>query len=84
VASHADVGGGTIARETERRWRSRLASQARSVVQALAASTATALEAIAAVVGLNATRRSLVEVFNRGLGALAALTHRLLAGLRLM
>jgi hypothetical protein len=84
VASHAEVGAVTIARQTEGRWGRRLASQARSVVQALAASSAPLLESIAAAAGLNATRRALVAGFNGGLATLAGLTHRLMRGLRLM
>jgi hypothetical protein len=54
------------------------------MVQALAASAQPALESVAAVVGLGAARRVLVEQSGQALAALAALIHRLMPGLRLM
>ena len=73
-----------VAKATALRWSGRLASQARSVAQALASSAEPGLAVVAGRVGLNATRRALVEAGERGLGGLAALTHRLIPGLRLM
>jgi len=73
-----------VPEQTRRRWRRRLTCAARSVVQALAASAAPALERVAAAVGLNATRRTLVERCGQALAAMAALVHRLMPGLRLM
>jgi hypothetical protein len=78
------VGLVVVPEQTLRRWRGRLGSRARSVVQTLAASAQPALEHTAAAVGLNATRRALVECCGQPLGGLAALVHRLLPGLRLM
>lgn len=74
----------TVARQTLRRWQQRLGSQARSPVQALATSAEPALEAMAAGLGLNATRRGLVRVCGDALAPLAALIHRVVPGLRLM
>jgi hypothetical protein len=73
-----------VPEQTVRRWRERLASEARSVVQALAASAQPALERVAAAVGLHAARRTLVEHSGQSLAGLAALVHRLLPGVRLM
>ncbi|MGH9671410.1 MAG: DUF6431 domain-containing protein [Terriglobales bacterium] len=70
--------------QTLRRWRQRLGSQARALVQALATSAQPALEAVAAGVGLNAIRRALLRTCGDALAALAALIHRLVPGLRLM
>jgi hypothetical protein len=75
---------GVVPEQTRRRWQARLASQARSVVAALAASAQPALERVAATVGLNATRRALVAHCRQPLDAIAALVHRLIPGLRLM
>jgi len=73
-----------VPEQTRRRWCRRLASQARSVVQVLAASAQPALERVAAVAGLNATRLWMVEKSEQRLDAIAALIHRLMPGLRLM
>lgn len=77
---------------TRCRWRSRLAATARVLVVLLAASGGLALEAIAAQVGLDASRAELVRVYAeqtgvvRGarLAAVASLVHRLERGIRLM
>lgn len=73
-----------VPEQTMQRWRRRLASQARSVVQALAASARPALERTAATLGLGVTRRALIERCRQSLAGLAALVHRLMPGLRLM
>lgn len=77
---------------TRRRWWSRIAAAARVMVVLLAASGGLALEAIAARVGLDATRAELVDVHaelacvapGARLAAVAALAHRLERGIRLM
>jgi hypothetical protein len=74
------------------RWRSRLAATARVLVVLLAASGGLALEAVAAQVGLDASRADLVHTYaeqvdvagGARLAAVAALTHRLERGIRLM
>jgi hypothetical protein len=76
--------GHVVPEQTLRRWRRRLSSQARSVVQALAGSARPALERTAAALGLGATRRALIERCAVSLAGLAALVHRLTPGLRLM
>jgi hypothetical protein len=78
------VGLVVVPEQTLRRWRRRLSSQARSVVQALAGSARPALERTAAALGLGATRRALIERCAVSLAGLAALVHRLMPGLRLM
>jgi hypothetical protein len=77
---------------TRCRWRSRLAAAARVLVVLLAASGGLALEAIAAQVGLDASRSELVRVYAEQTGvvhgtrlaAVATLAHRLERGIRLM
>jgi hypothetical protein len=81
-----------IPKRTARRWRARLASSAKQLVLLLATSGGALLEAIAKRVGLDAARRTLVDVHaqmgttpqGQRLAALAALVHRLERGLRLM
>ncbi len=81
-----------VPERTERRWRSRMASAALVVVALLAASNKEALEAIARQVGLDATRAEVVAAHTRQIGALpgaqlaplAAMTHMLERGIRLM
>ena len=81
-----------IPARTQRRWWSRIAAAARVLVVLLAASGGLALEAIAARVGLDATRAELVAAHaelagvapGARLAAVAALTHRLERGIRLM
>lgn len=73
-----------VPRQTLSRWRVRLASEARSLLQALAGSAQPALEAVTASLGLNATRGALARGCGQTLGGFAALVHRLVPGLRLM
>jgi hypothetical protein len=81
-----------IPKQTERRWRSRVASIATQLVVLLAASGGELLEAVAKEVGHEAARSKLIDVHarrmgtppGRRLGDLAALVHRLERGLRLM
>jgi hypothetical protein len=75
---------------TVQRWKARLAQPARAATQALAASGASTLRAVAQRVGLEGTRGALVAAYAEATGgaallsALAALLHRLSPGLRLM
>jgi hypothetical protein len=77
---------------TVRRWRQRLASSARRLVQLLATSGSALLEAVAKAVGLDATRAELAAAYvhevvaaaRMPLGDLASLVHRLEPGARLM
>lgn len=81
-----------VSPRTQRRWRARLASSAVQLVQVLATSAQTVLEAIASTVGLAGARQDLVAAYAtatdspRGhkLANLAALIHRLVPGVRLM
>ena len=73
-----------VPKRTRRRWRARLRLGARALIQVLAASGSTALEAIAKGVGLPGTRRDVVVALGGRLGAVAELLHRLAPGLRLM
>jgi hypothetical protein len=81
-----------IPKQTERRWRARLASSAKQLVLLLATSGGALLEAIAKRVGLVSARLTLVDVHaqmtaapeDQRLADLAALVHRLERGLRLM
>jgi hypothetical protein len=69
---------------TRRRWRARLRTAARVLVQVLAASGSAALARVAERVGLSATRRDVVLALGVPLSGAAALVHRLAPGLRLM
>ena len=77
---------------TRCRWRSRLAAAARVLVVLLAASGGLAFEAIAAQVGLDASRAELVRIYAEQTGvvqgarlaAVATLAQRLERGIRLM
>lgn len=77
---------------TRCRWRSRLAAAARVLVVLLAASGGLELEAVAAQVGLDASRAELVRVYAEQTGvvqgarlaAVATVAHRLERGVRLM
>jgi hypothetical protein len=81
-----------VPERTQDRWRARLAAAARVLVVLLAASGGLVLESVAAQVGLDASRAELVHAYAeqtevpRGarLAAVAALTHRLERGIRLM
>lgn len=77
---------------TRCRWRSRLAAAARVLVVLFAASGGLALEAVAAQVGLDASRGEFVRVYAEQTGvvhgarlaAVATVAHRLERGTRLM
>lgn len=81
-----------VPERTQCRWRSRLAAAARVLVVLLAASGGLVLESIAVMVGLDASRAELVHAYaeqtdvprSARLAAVAALTHRLERGIRLM
>jgi hypothetical protein len=81
-----------IRARTSQRWSSRLASAARALVVALAASGGAALEEVAKRVGLLSTRAELVDAHaamavpapGERLASLGALLHRIERGLRLM
>lgn len=81
-----------IPKRTVQRWRARLASAAKQLVVLLATTNAVVLEAIAKAVGLEATRRELVDAHAQiaavpigyRVSRLAALVHRLERGIRLM
>jgi hypothetical protein len=81
-----------VPERTRSRWRARLAATARVLVVLFAASGGLALEAIAARVGLDASRAELVDAYaeladvapGARLAAVAALAHRLERGIRLM
>ena len=81
-----------IPKETQRRWRARFAAAARVLVALLATSNAVILEKLASEVGYEATRGELVDAHasviratpGARLAPLAALTHRLTRGIRLM
>jgi len=81
-----------IPRTTRRRWLSRLAASAALLVAALGTAERPELTVVAGAVGLEGTRRELVEEHTRmaavpagqHLTQVAALVHRLVPGLRLM
>jgi hypothetical protein len=81
-----------VPERTRCRWSARLAAAARVLVVLFAASGGFVLESVAAQVGLDASRAELVDAYAeqtdvpRGarLAAVAALTHRLERGIRLM
>jgi len=81
-----------VSERTRIRWHARLAAAARVLVVLFAASGGFVLEAVAAKVGLDASRAALVHVYaeqtdvpcGARLAAVAALTHRLERGIRLM
>jgi len=81
-----------IPRTTRRRWLSRLAASAALLVAALGTAERPELTAVAGAVGLEGTRRELVDEHTRmaavpvgqQLTQVAALVHRLLPGVRLM
>lgn len=82
----------TVPQRTVRRWSARLQTTARMLLQLLATSGQALLEAIAARLCLDASREQLVEgyaqatgtVSGQRLAGIAALTHRLGPGVRLM
>jgi hypothetical protein len=67
-----------------RRWQARLGLAARGLGQVLASSGAPVLEQVATRLGLSANRRQLVQGLALPLGAVAALLHRLVPGVRLL
>jgi hypothetical protein len=69
---------------TVRRWQARLGLAARGLGQVLASSGAPVLEQVATRLGLAANRRQLVQGLALPLGAVAALLHRLVPGVRLL
>lgn len=69
---------------TARRWRSRLASSARAIVVALAASTEDALGGVLRELGLDPSRIDLVDAITKPLSAVAALIHHVAPGHRLV
>jgi hypothetical protein len=94
VALPGDVPSAALAvpERTQCRWRSRLAAAARVLVVLFAASGGLVIESAAAQVGLDASRADLVYAYaeqtdipsGARLAAVAALTHRLERGIRLM
>ena len=83
-------GGPQVPARTAQRWKARLAQTARAATQALAASGARLLRAVAQRVGLDASRGALMKAYAAAtkspslMAPLAALLHRLSPGLRLM
>jgi hypothetical protein len=75
--------GDRVPERTAQRWRARLRQAARVPVQVLAVAGG-ALHAVARRVGLEATRAELVAAAGVSFAALAALLHRVAAGVRLM
>lgn len=75
---------GRPATRTLRRWRSRLASSARALVVALAASAEDALGGVLRELGLDPSRVDLVTAIERPLSAIASLIHHVAPGLRLV
>lgn len=78
-----------VPRQTRRRWRSRIATSGRLLVQILIGRTQPELTAIAAAAGLDATRRRVVDalrphVIGAALAWLAALVHLVVPGVRVM
>ena len=81
-----------VPERTVRRWRSRLASSARRLVQLLATSASALLDDIVHVTGIDATRAELCAAFatsvvptpRSAFAELAALIHRLGRGERLV
>lgn len=69
---------------TRRRWRARLRSAARFLVQVLAASGTSKWSAVAGELTLWSTRWQVVEVLAEPFARVAALLHRLVPGARLM
>jgi hypothetical protein len=78
------VPGLPVPQQNAQRWRQRLGSAARSLVEALSTSSQPALEGIAQTLGLDARRYAVVRAFGNQLAPVAGLVHRLVPGLRLM
>ena len=81
---HAAAPTSTPAARTKQRWRSRLASSARMIVIALAASTERALGGVVRELGLHASRLELVVAVAKPLCAIAALVQHVAPGVRLV
>ena len=73
-----------VPRRTLSRWLGRLRSSARHLLEALLSSGELGLRRLAESAGEMASRLELLERFERGLSALAALVHRLMLGVRVM
>lgn len=73
-----------VPERTRRRWRARLRTAARVLIQVLAASGSAVLSRVAERVGLGAPRRAVALALGVPLSGAAALVHRLAPGLRLM
>lgn len=69
---------------TKQRWRSRLATSARMIVVALAASAEGALGGVLCELGLDPSRLDLVDTVAKPLGAIASLVQHVAPGLRLV
>jgi len=84
--------GPRVPERTVRRWRERLASSARQLVQLLATTGSELLEAVAKAVGLDATRSVFAAAYEEAFvpapacvfADIAALVHRLEPGVRLV
>lgn len=70
--------------DTVTRWLRRLASCGRALAQLLASSAESTLVAVAQALGLEPTRREVVDALGRPFAEVAALAHRLVPGVRLM
>lgn len=81
-----------VAERTVRRWRERLRSSARRLVQILATSSSAVLESVVHAIGIDASRGELSAAYSEALGSasgarfadLAAIVHRLEPGVRLV
>jgi len=74
----------TVPARTVRRWRARLWSSARTLMQVLATSGNAMLEAVAQRIGLDGTRGAVVAALAMPLVTIAGLIQRLSPGVRLM
>jgi len=70
--------------DTVTRWLARLMSCGRVLAQLLATSAVPTLVAVAQALGLEPTRREVVDGLGRPFAEVAALAHRLVPGVRLM
>ncbi len=89
VLKQEEPGEAEVPPRTKQRWRARLAQAARAPVQSLATSGDGMLRAVAQAVGLDGSRKRLVEGYaaisaGAALTTLAAVLHRLSPGIRLM
>jgi hypothetical protein len=83
VNEHRRGSGPAVPPRTVQRWRARLHTSARVLVQVLAVAGGN-LRALAEAVGPDVSRWELLRKDGRGLAALAVLLHRLAPGIRLM